>query len=138
MTVSAAKAFAAIADPTTYDDWLVGARAIDRVEPDWPARGSRFHHRVGIGPFQIPDYSEVLAIDPGRMLKLRVKARPLLVAVATFHVVGDDERCVVTLQEEPAGGWVGALVGPVIDPAVHVRNHRSLRNLARWLGDRSP
>ena len=36
----------------------------------------------------------------------------------------------ITLEEEPALRAVGNLVRPVMDPATHVRNHRSLRRLA--------
>ena len=96
----------------------------------WSAVGSTFQHVVGFGPFRIPDGTEVLEIHDGEMLKLRVRARPLIWAVATFRVVGDDERCVVTMQEEPAARRIGNIVRPVMDPTMQVRNHRSLRRLA--------
>ena len=37
-----------------------------------------------------------------RMLRLAVRARPLISAVATFTVVGDGDRCVLSFEEEPA------------------------------------
>ena len=64
------------------------------------------------------------------MLRLEVRARPLIATVATFRVVGTDSRCVITLQEEPSLRTIGNLVRPMMDPATHVRNHRSLRRLA--------
>lgn len=133
IAVPASTAWAAIIDPTTYEDWLVGAREIRDLDEGWPAPGARFHHRVGFGPVQVPDNTEVLAVEPGVMLRLKVRARPFLSAEATFRVVGDDERCVVTLQEVPAMGWLTPFVRPVMDPSIHLRNHRSLRNLARTL-----
>ena len=41
------------------------------------------------------------------MLRLEVRARPLIAAVATFRVIGTDSRCVITLQEEPALRAIG-------------------------------
>jgi hypothetical protein len=66
------------------------------VDASWPQPGSKFYHRVGLGPLAIPDHSEVVGIHPGSSLQLRVRARPLIAAVVTFHVVGDDGRCVVS------------------------------------------
>lgn len=121
--------FDVLADPATYPHWLIGAASIRDVDDSWPAPGSRFHHRVGVGPLALPDHTEVLAVEPGYLLQLRVRARPLIAAVVTFHVIGDGGRCVVTMEEEPARRVIGNAVRPVLDPAIHVRNHRSLRRL---------
>jgi uncharacterized protein YndB with AHSA1/START domain len=116
-------------DPYSYPEWLVGAATIRDVDDDWPAVGSRFLHRVGIGPLAIPDHSEVLHVEPRRELRLTVRARPFVSAVATFRLVGDRTVSMLSLQEEPAVRTVGNLVRPVMDPSIHVRNHRSLRRL---------
>jgi hypothetical protein len=127
-----------VIDPETFPRWLVGAEAIRDVDDSWPAVGSRFHHRVGVGPLTLADNSEVLAIDEGAMLRLRVRARPFIAAVVTFRIVGGERTCVVTMEEEPARRIIGNAVRPVLDPMIHVRNHRSLRRLntlssgARW------
>ncbi|HET9547054.1 MAG TPA: SRPBCC family protein [Desertimonas sp.] len=127
----AIEAFAVLIDPETYPRWLVGAQTIRRVDPAWPKPGSKFHHVVGVGPLRLADSSEVLEIDESAMmLRLEVRARPLIAAVATFRVIGTNSRCVITLQEEPSLRTIGNLVRPVMDPATHVRNHRSLRRLA--------
>jgi hypothetical protein len=131
MRASASRAFAVLVDPETYPHWLIGAAEIRDVDDAWPAVGSTFKHVVGVGPFRIPDGTEVLEIDDGEMLRLKVRARPFIWAVATFRVLGDDERCVVTMQEEPAARTIGNFVRPIMDPTMHVRNHRSLRRLAR-------
>jgi uncharacterized protein YndB with AHSA1/START domain len=133
LNVGVDRCFATIVDPTTYPHWLVGAKSIREVDADWPHPGSRFHHVVGVGPLQLPDHTEVLAIEPGYRLQLKVKARPFITAVATFTVVGDDERCVVSIEEEPTIRSLGNLVRVVMDPTVHVRNHRSLRRLAEYV-----
>jgi len=127
----AIEAFAVLIDPETYPRWLVGAQTIRSVDSAWPEPGSKFHHVVGIGPLRLADSSEVLEIDESAMMiRLEVRARPLIAAVATFRVIGTNSRCVITLQEEPALRTIGNLVRPVMDPATHVRNHRSLRRLA--------
>ena len=128
--VPAAVVWSLLTDPRTYPDWLVGASSISDIDDDWPAVGSRFHHRVGLGPLSIPDHSEVIAIEDQRMLKLQVRARPFISAVATFRLVGDGSRTVVSLQEEPTPRVIGNLVRPVMDPMIHVRNHRSLAGLS--------
>jgi hypothetical protein len=129
--VGASVAFAVLSDPETYPRWLVGAQAIRSIDASWPQPGSRFHHVVGFGPVRIPDNTEVLDIEDAAMvLRLKVRARPLISAVATFRVIGSADRCVITLQEEPTLRVLGNLVRPVMDPATHVRNHRSLRRLA--------
>ncbi len=118
-------------DPTTYPDWLIGAADIRDVDDTWPQVGSRFHHRVGIGWLSLPDHSEVMAIDHGRLLRLAVRARPFVSAVATFTLVSDLTGTVVSLEEEPRVPAVADVVRPMMDPSIHVRNHRSLRRLAR-------
>jgi len=125
--------FAVIADPHTYPAWLVGNAEVREVEPDWPRPGSKFHHRVGIGPFTLADSSEVVEIEPGRLLRLHVRARPFISAMSTFRVVGDGVRTVVSLEEEPVLRLVGAIVRPLMDPLTHVRNHASLRQLASYI-----
>jgi uncharacterized protein YndB with AHSA1/START domain len=122
--------FAILTDPRTYPDWLAGASDIRAVDDDWPRPGSKFHHWVGLGPFRVADSTKVVEVEPDRLLRLAVRARPFVSAIATFTLVGDDERCAVALQEEPAVRVVGTVVRPVMDPVTHVRNHLSLKRLA--------
>jgi hypothetical protein len=125
----ASDVFEVLADPASYPDWLIGTASIRDVDAAWPRPGSRFHHRVGLGPLAIPDYTELLAIELGSSLQLRVRARPLIAAVVEFRVIGDTRHCVVTMQEEPDRRIIGNMVRPVMDPLIHARNHRSLRRL---------
>lgn len=127
--------FAVLADPHTYPAWLVGNAEVQHVDPTWPAPGSRFRHRVGIWPLTISDVTTLEAIVPGRMLRLLVRARPLIRAVATFRLFGDGDTTFVSLEEEPAVPVVGSIVRPVVDPIIHLRNHASLRRLAAFVED---
>jgi hypothetical protein len=117
-------------DATAYPRWLIGASDILEVDERWPEPGSRFHHRVGAGPFKLSDSTVVLAREPRRLLTLAVRARPLISAVVTFRLVADERLCALSWEEEPAPRMVGNLVRPLLDPLTHLRNHRSLRRLA--------
>ena len=130
LDASVADVFAVLTDPTTYPDWLLGASEIRDVDHNWPSPGAKFHHMVGVKPFVIPDSTEVIDVEPDRRLKLRVRSRPIVVAEATFELVGDGTRCVVTLTEEPAFRPLADIVRPITDPVIHARNHRSLARLA--------
>jgi uncharacterized protein YndB with AHSA1/START domain len=100
ITASPEQAFAVLVDPTTYPRWLIGATAIRDVDETWPSRGSAFHHVVGWGRIRIADSTEVLDIEYGALLRLNVRARPWISAIATFRMFGGDDSCVVTLEEE--------------------------------------
>jgi uncharacterized protein YndB with AHSA1/START domain len=126
----------AIVDPSTYPEWLIGAEEIRSVDEGWPSPGTSFHHRVGLWKFSIPDRSEVLEIEPNSCLRLAVKARPFVSAVATFRLYPvDDEPAttIVTLEEEPNVGWLSNVLRPLMDPSIHLRNQRSLRRLEGYL-----
>lgn len=122
--------FDVLVDPTTYPDWLVGAKEIRSVDDGWPVPGTRFHHRVGLaGPLTIADSTKVLAVDRPRSLALEVRAKPLGRGRATFRVEGPDEGPVtVELDEVPLGAL--AILRPLLDPLAAVRNKRSLDLLA--------
>src|SRR3546814_12648700 len=85
--------WAALVDPDTYPDWLIGARRIRRVEDGWPRPGTSFHHVVGLGgPLSIADRTPALEVQDQRLLKMEVRARPLV------HGSG-------TLPLDPAHDW---------------------------------
>ena len=135
MPVSPERVFDYLLDPTTYPRWLIGAEAMRAVDDDWPAPGSRFHHRVGMWPVRIEDYTELVELDRPRMLQLSVRATPLIRADVTFRCRGDEAESILLLQEEPVYRGVGNLVRPVLDPVTHLRNHGSLRKLRTVIVD---
>jgi hypothetical protein len=63
------------------------------------------------------------------MLHLDVRASPLVRADVTFRCRGDEDECILLIEEEPVYRGLGNLVRPVIDPITHLRNHGSLRKL---------
>lgn len=116
-------------DPWRYPEWLLGASTMRDVDDNWPEVGSRFHHRVGFGPLKVNDRSKVIEIDPPTRLVLHVRATPAVQGLVTFTVEPTAEGSILWLQEEPAVK-LGQMLRPVLDPATHVRNKASLRNLA--------
>ena len=129
--------FDVISDPTTYPDWLVGAREIRKVDDAWPAPGSCFHHRVGlVGPLTVADSTKVLDIDPPRVLSLEVRVRPLGRARAEFRLAdAGSGRTRITLDETPIGAL--APLKPLLDPPTTARNRASLNALVALLNEPS-
>lgn len=121
--------FEHLLDPWEYPKWLLGASTMRDVDDGWPAVGSNFHHRVGFGPLKVDDRSQVLEIERPRRLVLLVKATPLVQGKVTFTVEPVDGGSLLTLKEEPAIR-AGNLLRPVLDPATHLRNKKSLQQLA--------
>ena len=54
------RVFDVLLDPTTYPDWLRGAKRIREVDTSWPEPGSAFHHVVGAGPLALADKTTVV------------------------------------------------------------------------------
>ena len=133
MTIDAPpeRVFAVLADPKSYADWVVGSDSIRDSDPTWPEPGSRFHHRVGVGPITVRDHTEVLEADPPRELVLHARARPLGTAKVTLLLEAEGNGTRVTM-EEVAGDLVSKLgINPLTDWLVHHRNVEALRRLRR-------
>ena len=123
----AAELFEVLVEPTTYPRWLVGAKKIREVSPQWPQPGSYFKHTVGFGPVAIPDRTTVRELQPPRLLVLFVRARPVIEAVVRFELNDIAGGCELVMTEQPVG--VYKLAAPVTQPLVKRRNDRSLQRL---------
>ena len=124
--------FAVLADGWRYADWVVGAKTIRHVDDAWPAVGSRFHHKVGVGPVEIRDSSVSEAVEPDRALSLRVKAFPA--GSARVRIVlepTDDGGTEIIMEEHPLEGFARRFDNPLQRAALRARNVESLRRLAR-------
>jgi uncharacterized protein YndB with AHSA1/START domain len=132
MPAPAAKVFDVISEPTTYPQWLTGAKRIRRVDRDFPRPASEFEHEVGAGPVTVKDTTEVEEVRPNHMLEMVVRARPFLVARVIFEVFTDTERSSrLRLSETPIGFY--RFFAWLIDPLIKARNTRSLHRLADYL-----
>jgi uncharacterized protein YndB with AHSA1/START domain len=125
------RVFEVLSRPESYGDWVVGSDVIRDADPHWPAVGSRFHHRVGVGPFKINDHTEVIEASPPHRLVLHARARPMGTALVKLQLEPDDGGARVTM-EETAGdplSWLG--INPLTFWLVRLRNEESLRRLKR-------
>jgi uncharacterized protein YndB with AHSA1/START domain len=124
--------FSVLSDPWRYADWVVGAKRIRGVDSTWPEPGSRFHHRVGVGPLTIEDSTVVEAYNPPNRLVLRARARPAGIARVTITLVPTrDGGTDVELEEYPVGGPARWIHNPLLDALIAARNRKSLRELER-------
>jgi uncharacterized protein YndB with AHSA1/START domain len=129
--VSPERVFAVLSDPATYADWVVGSHSIRDADANWPAVGSRFHHRVGTGRLTVKDHTEVVEVEPPRRLVLRARARPLGTARVEMVLEPRDGGTHVTMTETAGDPLSRLAINLVTDPLVHHRNVESLRRLRR-------
>jgi NAD(P)-dependent dehydrogenase (short-subunit alcohol dehydrogenase family)/uncharacterized protein YndB with AHSA1/START domain len=126
------KVFALLADPGCYPRWVVGAAGIRDSDEEFPAVGSRFHHKVGSWPVGLKDHTEVTEIDPPNRIVLKAKARPLGTATIALDLRESAGGTEVRMEESPGDRLTSMVVGnPVADTALRVRNAEALARLKR-------
>ncbi|UGS38860.1 SRPBCC family protein [Capillimicrobium parvum] len=130
---SAERVFAVLSDAFAYGQWVVGSETILDADPEFPATGSRFRHRVGSGPVKVRDYTEVVDGNPPYRLELLARARPLLGSAHVTMLVEPrgEASAFVTMIEHAATLPSRLVLNPLSDPLVHLRNAESLRRLKR-------
>ena len=126
-----AKVFDVLEDARSYAYWVVGAKRIRSVEPDWPAAGSAFHHTVGVGPLATRDETRVVRNDRPHRLELEAHAWPAGQARVVMTVTQAGQGSRVEMVEEPTEGLAKRLHNPLLDAAAHARNTVALRRLRR-------
>ena len=123
--------FAVLADGWSYSDWVVGTVHIRDVEKNWPAVGSKLHHKAGPWPLSLHDSSTVLLCTPGRQLKLKAGLWPLGAADVDIRLTPLDNGATrVTIEEQFTEGPLLLLRNKLNDLVLHRRNVESLRRLA--------
>lgn len=131
------RVFEVLADPACYPRWVVGAKRFRGADPGFPAPGTRFHHAVGAGPFELKDHTEVLTFEPPRRVVLKARARPLGTAIVTIEVRPEDGGSRVTLLEGPGDRLTRLVFLAPADWLVRRRNDEALRRL-KALVERPP
>ena len=121
--------FAVLADPRSYQDWVVGSRTIRAADPGWPQLGTVFHHTVGVGPFTIRDHTQVIDVEPPRRLVLRAHARPLGTGLVRLTIHPEDGGSRIEMVEGPGGRLTRLAWTRLNDAVVRRRNDESLRRL---------
>lgn len=119
-----------LADGWTYPLWVVGASRVRDVEADWPADGARIHHSFGVWPALIDDNTEVLHVDPGRVIRLRARGWPMGEAEVVIELSTSGVHTEVSIREQAVSG-PGVLVPvPLRNVLLRWRNTETLRRLA--------
>ena len=119
----------ALADPDGYGYWVDGSKEIRDADPQWPAPGSRFHHTIGFGPFEIKDHTVALEAEGPRLLCLRAKGRPLGTAKVRMEMIARGGGTIVRMTENPDGVTSLLAFNPLIQLFTIGRNAESLMRL---------
>jgi uncharacterized protein YndB with AHSA1/START domain len=119
----------ALADAGGYGYWVVGSKEIRDADADWPAPGSKFHHTVGFGPFEISDHTVALEAERPTLLTVRAKGRPLGTARVTLKMTELDGGTLVRMTENPDGVTSLLAFNPLIQLLTVGRNAESLMRL---------
>lgn len=119
-----------LSDGWMYSQWVVGAVAIRDVDSEWPEKGSRIHHSVGIWPVLIDDNTEVIDAVPNHRLVLRARAWPIGETTVDIRLVETSSGTDVSLMEDAASGRGRLLPRVVRQRLFSVRNTESLQRLA--------
>lgn len=125
--------FAHLCDAVEYPRWLIGAQRVVHVDEGWPAVGTRFHHRIGIGPARVAGSTTVRVLDPDRRLVLGAGMGPFGEALVDFELRatsgGGTELTIAEAPERGPARWVARALGPLVALAVWGRNGVSLAEL---------
>ena len=129
--------FAALMDPKAYPEWVVGARRIRRVDPEWPRPGSSFHHESWLGLVPVRDRTFLLEADPERSVVLNARLRPAGTAGVTLKLEAESGGTRVRMNEKFIKGVAAKVWNPVFDMGMWLRNAESLRRLKRLVEKRA-
>jgi len=124
------RVFAELADGWAYVGWVVGASHIRDVDASWPLVGSKIHHKVGVWPADVADFTESLACEPDRRLLLRARGWPL--GEALVEIVLEPAGPAVTeviIREAASAGPGHWLDNPILRLLLRLRNRETLRRL---------
>jgi uncharacterized protein YndB with AHSA1/START domain len=125
------RVFAVLADGWSYSDWVVGTAHVRDVDAHWPQPGAELHHNAGPWPLSLHDSSSVVAVEPGRRLRLKVGLWPIGEAVVDIRLEPDGPgRTRVIMLEDFERGPLRWVHNKLNDVLLHRRNIESLRRLA--------
>jgi len=119
-----------LCDGWLYPVWVVGATRMRDVDEAWPEVGSKLHHSAGVWPLTISDDTEVLACEPGSMLRLRARGSFLGEAEVLLRLAPSGAHTLVEIHEDPVAGPGTLVPQPVRAPIIKIRNVETLRRLA--------
>ena len=119
-----------LADPPTYEEWVVGNAGIGEFDRSWPSPGTEFHHKIGFGPIAVRDKTVALESLAPRRLVMNVRVLPFGHGIVAMDLSESGSGTLVRMEELPVGGPV-KVVWPALGPLVKLRNAETLRRLKR-------
>lgn len=124
------KVWGVLADGWLYPLWVVGATRMREVDRSWPEVGSKLHHSVGVWPLVVDDNTEVLEMDPGRLLRLRARGWPMGEAEILITLTPEGQGTRIDIAEDAVKG-PGVLVPRLLRaPMIKWRNVEALDRFA--------
>ncbi len=130
--------YALLSDPRTYGSWVVGSSAVRAADPDWPAPGTAFEHRVGVWRFALHDHTDVVSVQPPEELVLVAHASPFPPARIRLWLREQSGGTRVVMEEAPASPLLSLLLTPLGHRLLWLRNVEALRRLKALAEGRVP
>src|SRR6476469_1897060 len=96
--------FDVLSNAQAYRHWVVGCQQIRDSDEAFPAPGSSFAHRIGIGPLRVQDTTTVVESAPPRRLVLRTRAWPLGETLVELRMRPGRGGTEVEMRQQPAAG----------------------------------
>jgi hypothetical protein len=113
-----------------YSSWVVGGARIRAVDDNWPEPGAKFYHSAGFWPLLLDDYTEVLASEPTRYLKLSVRAWPFGRAAVELTLHDKPDGCDIEMAEYGTTAPMKWVPERTQEFLIRPRNAEALRRLA--------
>jgi uncharacterized protein YndB with AHSA1/START domain len=121
--------FSVLAEGWFYSNWVVGTSHVRAVEDAWPAVGSKLYHASGAWPLVARDETVVERVEPGRVLVLTARGRPLGEARIDIELTPSGRGTTITMSETPVAGPGKWLHNPLTEALLTRRNTEALARL---------
>ncbi len=130
-----AEVWKVLADGRSYAKWVVGTRAVDSVDPDWPAVGTSLRYTAGVGPLRVSDVTTVRVSEPPERLEMEAHLRIMTVRISVEVRPWGDQTLVI-VDEHPLRGSSLVFENPITEILLTMRNRLMLNRLATTVRQR--
>ncbi|MFE4632345.1 SRPBCC family protein [Streptomyces sp. NPDC056773] len=129
-------AWAVLADPALYGEWVVGPSKSTPLDDTWPMVGSRLRYTVRLGPWSAEGVTTVRHQEAGRELELEASFKSAGTARIFLQLRPWGEETLIVCDEHPLRGLGGVLHNPVSEAVLQLRHRGMLARLARVVEER--
>ncbi|MCM2422767.1 SRPBCC family protein [Streptomyces sp. RKAG293] len=131
--------WAVLADPTRYDEWVVGVADSAPGRGDWPAMGADLKYQVVLGPWKGGGRTVVRRSEAPHILELEADSGPLGTARIALEIrPWGRADSIVVVDEHPLRGAAGSLHNVAVDAFLQVRHRTMLKRLAAVVEESAP